>query len=94
MGAPPSRDFSRPDPGALDITRGDKPNRKQFGPDAKPFRNRSQKSFRPEGGKKTFKEKTGGQLYSMDDEEELLAEPEIDNFATSLEDEQEEKDDQ
>ena len=59
-------------------------NRKQFGPDAKPFKNRS-KSFRPEGGKKPFKEKAGGQLYSMDDDEETLNVPEIDNFAEGLE---------
>lgn len=83
-GAPPNRDFNRPDPGALDITgRGDRPSRK-FGPDAKPFKNRSTKSFRPEGGKKTFKEKNTGQLYSVDDDAEAVADPEIDNFAEGL----------
>jgi len=83
-GPPPFRDFNRPDPGALDITgRGDRPSRK-FGPDAKPFKNRSTKAFRPEGGKKTFKEKNTGQLYSVDDDSETVNEPEIDNFAEGL----------
>ncbi len=82
-GGPP-RDFGRseapPDLG--------KPNRK-FGPDAKPFKNRSQKAFRPEGGKRTFKEKSTGQLYSMDDDNsaENYNEPEIDNFAEAADDE-------
>jgi len=83
-GPPPNRDFNRPDPGALDITgRGDRPSRK-FGPDAKPFKNRSTKSFRPEGGKKTFKEKNTGQLYSVDDDTEAVTDAEIDNFAEGL----------
>jgi RNA recognition motif-containing protein len=86
-GGSPGRDFGRGDAAPPDITsRGDKPNRKQFGPDAKPFRNRSQKSFRPEGGKKALKERGGGQLYSMDDEDDSIAGPEIDNFAEGLED--------
>jgi cold-inducible RNA-binding protein len=86
-GGPPRGDFNRPDPGAMDITgRGDRPSRK-FGPDAKPFKNRNQKAFRPEGGKRTFKEKSTGQLYSMDDDSETANEPEIDNFAESAEDE-------
>ena len=56
----------------MDITgRGDRPSRK-FGPDAKPFKNRSSKTFRPEGGKKTFKEKNTGQLYSVDDDSEAV----------------------
>ena len=76
------RDFGPPD-GGLDMGRGDKPNRK-FGPDAKPFKNRSTKAFRPEGGKRTFKEKSSGQLYSMDDEDTSLNEPEIDNFAEAV----------
>ena len=85
-GGPPRGDFNRPDPG-LDIGRGDKPNRK-FGPDAKPFKNRSQKAFRPEGGKRTFKEKSTGQLYSMDDDSaDNVNEPEIDNFAEAADDE-------
>lgn len=87
-GPPPNREFGRPDSSPIDITgRGDKPNRKQFGPDAKPFRNRSQKAFRPEGGKKTFKEKTGGQLYSMDDDEDTVNDVELDNFAMGVENE-------
>jgi cold-inducible RNA-binding protein len=88
-GPPPSRDFGRPDPG-MDISgRADRPSRK-FGPDAKPFKNRSNKAFRPEGGKKTFKEKNTGQLYSVDDDSEAVNEPEIDNFAEALGDEGEE----
>lgn len=90
------RDFDRPmrprdsDPG-LDATgRADKHTRK-FGPDAKPFKNRNQKPFRPEGGKKALKERMSGQLYSMDDEAaEDAKEPEIDNFAVGLDDESEE----
>jgi|SRR5688572_5762830 len=83
-GGPPPRDFDRPDPGALD-QRADKHARK-FGPDAKPFKNRSQKMFRPEGGKKALKERMSGQVFSVDDEEENLvnSEPEIDNFAEGL----------
>ena len=82
-GAPPSRDFDRPDPSGLD-PRADKHARK-FGPDAKPFKNRNQKTFRPEGGKKTLKERMSGQVYSMDDDGENYNEPEIDNFAEGLE---------
>src|SRR5438132_12450129 len=49
-GGPPMRgpDFS--DPGV--DPRGDRPSRKNFGPDAKPARSRSK--FKPEGGKKAF----------------------------------------
>src|SRR5262245_41135200 len=83
-GPPPARPYRPPDESAIDVpSRGDKPNRK-FGPDAKPFRSRSQKSFRPEGGKKALKEKLGGQLHSVDDDEDLGNEPEIDNFAVGL----------
>ena len=84
-GPPPPRSFDRPDP-ALDVGR-DKHSRK-FGPDAKPFKNRNQKAFRPEGGKKALKERMSGQVYSMDDEGEELNvnEPEIDNFAMGLDD--------
>lgn len=83
--------FMRSDPGAMDApARGDRPNRKQFGPDAKPFRNRNPKGFRPEGGKKVLKEKLGGQLYSMDDEEDDRSpDIEIDDFATSADEDQE-----
>ena len=79
--------FGRPDSGGLDLPgRGDRPNRK-FGPDAKPFKNRSQKPFKAEGGKKALKEKLGGQLHSMDDAEvDPTKEAEIDDFATSLDD--------
>lgn len=61
---------------------------RKFGPDAKPARHRA-KSFKPEGGKKSFKEKLGGQIFGdvNDVEEELGAEPEIDNFATGVENE-------
>src|SRR5678815_5742969 len=86
-GPPPPRDFDRPDPSALDSGRADKHNRK-FGPDAKPFKNRNQKTFRPEGGKKTLKERMSGQVYSMDDEEDTVNEPEIDNFAEGLEEDE------
>jgi hypothetical protein len=90
--APPGRpDFSRGEPSGIDApSRGDRPNRKQFGPDAKPFRARAQKGFKPEGGKKAFKEKLGGQLYSMDDEEEAILDAELDNFALGEEEEGEE----
>ena len=66
--------------------RGDRPNRK-FGPDAKPARNRRQ-TFKPDGGKKAFKEKVGGQIFAPDDDEETNLDAEIDNFATSPEDEE------
>jgi cold-inducible RNA-binding protein len=88
-GPPPGRGGSEP---TIDIpSRGDRPNRKQFGPDAKPFRSRSQRVFKPEGGKKAFKEKLGGQLYSMDDDSESAQEPEIDNFAMGIDEEAEQK---
>jgi len=88
-GPPPPRDFDRPDPSALDPGRADKHARK-FGPDAKPFKNRNQKTFRPEGGKKVLKERMSGQVYSMDDDSDNVNEPEIDNFAEGLEDESKE----
>ena len=80
----------RPDPGSMDaLGGGDRPSRK-FGPDAKPFKNRNQKVFKPDGGKKEFKEKLGGQMHTVDDDEnDLLKEAEIDDFATAA-DEQEE----
>jgi RNA recognition motif-containing protein len=81
------RDFSRPDPGSMEPPgRGDRINRK-FGPDAKPFRSRNQKAFKPEGGKKAQKEKLGGQLYSVDDAEEGALDEELDDFATGVENE-------
>jgi len=87
MGGSPSggRDFGRPDAGSMEPPgRGDRINRK-FGPDAKPFRNRSQKSFKPEGGKKAQKERLGGQLYSVDDGDESSVDmEELDDFATGI----------
>ena len=79
-------DFNRPDSGSMEPPgRGDRINRK-FGPDAKPFRSRNQKPFKPEGGKKSQKERLGGQLYSVDDADEGTAEPEeLDDFATGVE---------
>jgi cold-inducible RNA-binding protein len=82
----PAPDFMA-DP-AAEASRADRARR--FGPDAKPARNRAQK-FKPEGGKKAFKEKLGGQIFGeVDDEEELGRDSEIDNFATGLEGENEE----
>ena len=82
---PPSGRVSGTEAPTMDIpSRGDRA--RKFGPDAKPFRNRNQKIFKPEGGKKVLKEKAGGQLYSMDDEEEVSKEPEIDNFAVGVDD--------
>lgn len=77
---------SAPDFGSDPTGRGsDRPSRK-FGPDAKPSRNR-QKTFKSEG-KRPFKEKLGGQIYSTDDEEEVSEQDtEVDNFATSADDE-------
>jgi cold-inducible RNA-binding protein len=88
-GSPPPRDFDRPDPSALDTGRADKHTRK-FGPDAKPFKNRNQKTFRPEGGKKALKERMSGQVYSMDDDSDNYKEPEIDNFAEGLDEDSKE----
>jgi RNA recognition motif-containing protein len=73
----PAPDFG--DPGAAD-SRGDRPSRKQFGPDAKPARNRA-KSFKTEGGKKSYKEKFTGQIFGAEDEDDSK-DVEIDNFAT------------
>ena len=86
-GAPPPRDFERPDPA---LERADKHARK-FGPDAKPFKNRNQKTFRPEGGKKALKERMSGQVYSMDDDGvETVNEPDIDNFAEAVDEDSKE----
>src|SRR5215475_4538468 len=66
-GSPSGHGFRRPEESAIEIPgRGDRPNRKQFGPDAKPFRSRNQRAFKPESGKKALKEKFSGQLYSVD----------------------------
>lgn len=75
----PAPDFG--DPGA----ERDRPARKNFGPDAKPARNR--KTFKPEGGKKAFKEKFTGQIFGADDEDDSANDAEIDNFATGLDEE-------
>ena len=75
------------EPGSMEGPRGDRPSRKNFGPDAKPARVRAQK-FKPDSGKKSFKEKLTGQIFGADDEEDLSNEPEIDNFATGLDDEE------
>jgi RNA recognition motif-containing protein len=86
---PPMRgghtDFA--DPAAVESL--DRPARKNFGPDAKPARNRSQR-FKPEGGKKAFKEKFTGQIFGAADEDEGQ-DPEIDNFATGIDEDEEEK---
>ncbi len=74
---------------AGDASRADRT--RKFGPDAKPARHRA-KSFKPEGGKKSFKEKVGGQIFGdVNDEEDSAVEPEIDNFATGLGDEKDEE---
>jgi RNA recognition motif-containing protein len=82
MGRSPAPDFGDPVAGDRD-----RPARKNFGPDAKPARNR--KGFKPEGGKKAFKEKFTGQIFGADDEGGDPSEAEIDNFATGVEDEKE-----
>jgi len=84
-GGPP--DFT--DPAGGGDARGDRPARKNFGPDAKPARNRSQR-FKPEGGKKAFKEKFTGQIFGDDDEDETQ-DVEIENFATGVDEEEEKK---
>ena len=81
----PAPDFGS-DPG-LDRSRSDRT--RKFGPDAKPARIRAQRFKGPEGGKRAFKEKLGGQIFGeVDDvEEEAGQETEIDNFATGADDE-------
>jgi RNA recognition motif-containing protein len=70
----------------------DRPARKNFGPDAKPARNRAQR-FKPEGGKKALKEKFTGQIFGPENEDDDLSKDvEIDNFATGLDNEEEDKD--
>jgi len=78
----PAPDFM-PDPGSAESSRADRT--RKFGPDAKPARSRAQRFKGPEGGKRAFKEKLGGQIFGdVNDEEDLGQEPEIDNFATGL----------
>jgi RNA recognition motif-containing protein len=79
----PAPDFG--DPGAADASR-DRPSRKQFGPDAKPARNRA-KTFKTEGGKKSYKEKFTGQIFGAEDEDDSK-DIEIDNFATTADDDE------
>ena len=76
------------EPGAMDNARADRPSRKNFGPDAKPARVRAQK-FKPDSGKKAFKERLTGQIFGADEGEDAGNEAEIDNFATGLEGEEE-----
>jgi RNA recognition motif-containing protein len=88
-GGPPMRgrtDFA--DPAAVERP-SDRPARKNFGPDAKPARSRSQR-FKPEGAKKAFKEKFTGQIFGAEDEDEGQ-DIQIDNFATGLDDQEEKK---
>jgi RNA recognition motif-containing protein len=76
-----------PDFGDPNATDRDRPARKNFGPDAKPARSR--KGFKPEGGKKSFKEKFTGQIFGPEDEDPAAGEDvEIDNFATGIDDEE------
>ncbi|HYR43942.1 MAG TPA: RNA-binding protein [Terriglobia bacterium] len=85
-GGPPMRgpsDFA--DPAGVE-PRSDRPARKNFGPDAKPARNRSQR-FKPESGKKAFKEKFTGQIFGAEDEDEAQ-DIEVDNFATGLDEDE------
>ena len=69
-----------PDPAGADSR--DRPSRKNFGPDAKPARSRSQR-FKPEGGKKAFKERFTGQIFGAEDEDEGQ-DVEVENFATGV----------
>ena len=71
----------------MDNARSDRPSRKNFGPDAKPARVRAQK-FKPDSGKKSFKERLTGQIFAADDEGEVANEPEIDNFATGADEDE------
>lgn len=75
------------EPSAMDNARADRPSRKNFGPDAKPARVRAQK-FKPDSGKKAFKERLTGQIFGADDDDDLKTEPDIDNFAVGLDNEE------
>ncbi len=83
-GRPPDGGFGS-SPGPADSGRLERPSRK-FGPDSKPARARSQRFPKPEGTKRSFKERYTGQLFGVDDEDETKGDPEIDDFATSAED--------
>jgi RNA recognition motif-containing protein len=87
MGGPmraPAPDFGDPN------AERDRPSRKNFGPDSKPARNRPQR-FKPEGGKKALKEKFTGQIFGPDNEDDLSEDVDIDNFATGLDEEENQK---
>jgi RNA recognition motif-containing protein len=75
------------EPGAMDNPRADRPSRKNFGPDAKPARVRAQK-FKPDAGKKSFKERLTGQIFGADDEDDTSKDADIDNFAVGLDNEE------
>ncbi len=59
---------------------------RKFGPDAKPARVRAQRFKGPEGAKRSFKEKLGGQIFGeVDDVEDGYGtDVEIDDFATGI----------
>ena len=73
------------DPGPIDNSRSERPSRKNIGPDAKPARSRAQK-FKPESGKRAFKEKFTGQIFGVDHDDPLADDLDVDNFATGVED--------
>jgi RNA recognition motif-containing protein len=83
--SPPPMRSPAPDFGDPNAAERDRPARKNFGPDAKPARSRTQR-FKPEGGKKAFKERFTGQIFGPDDEDEVSNDVDIDNFATGLDD--------
>jgi cold-inducible RNA-binding protein len=91
MGRPSGQSMHRSPPPdfmtdpAAERGRGDRT--RKFGPDAKPARIRAQRFKGPDGGKRAFKEKLGGQIFGdVNDEEDVGQEPEIDNFAMGVDD--------
>ena len=84
-GRPPDSGFS---PGSTPDGRSERPSRR-FGPDSKPARARSQRFPKPEGTKRSFKERYTGQLFGVDEEEDSRADAEIDDFATGLDGDEE-----
>jgi RNA recognition motif-containing protein len=84
-GRPPDSGFS---PGSSPDGRSERPSRR-FGPDSKPARARSQRFLKPEGTKRSFKERYTGQLFGVDDEGDSRADAEIDDFATGVEGDEE-----
>lgn len=87
-GRPPDSGFGS-SPGPADSARLERPSRK-FGPDAKPARARSNRFPKPEGTKRSFKERYTGQLFGVDDDDGAKVDPEIDDFSTTAEDETDE----